>query len=127
MNQETSNNTQPTTLTYDDRKIIVSSENYFQLYARLPKILTIVLAALYFIWSIVDPAVFQTEVEVGWRNYETVYGVMQLSSFGLAMIIWWLIGAANCFITYFCTKLLLAYPVLHIYYLKDIRNKLTKN
>ena len=53
---------------------------------KFPKILTIVLAAIFFIWSIVDPSVS------GGSYYDDDYGMLiETGSFFGTMIIWWLI------------------------------------
>lgn len=64
---------------------------FYRIFKKLPKILAIIIAALVFIWSIVDVSIF--------NGY--YYGVMQLKSCFLVLLIWWLIGAVLAFATYF--------------------------
>ena len=101
-----------------DEEIVASNEKWFKFFVYLPKILVITFACLFFIWSIVDPAVFY----YGGRYY----GVMRIGSFFGAMMIWWLIGAAFCGIVWVVTKLAVSYKILHIYYLKNIKNSCEK-
>jgi len=103
--------------------VITSNEKWFKFFVYLPKILTIITAVLVFVWSIVDPAVFQYKMYVGYYSsrYDILYGVMRLDTFFGAMIIWWAIGAVACILTYIFTKIMLSYSILHIYYLRDIR------
>jgi len=97
-----------------DEEIVKSNEKWFKFFVHLPKIVAISLAVLFFIWSIVDPAVFD------W--YGDYYGIMYIGSFFGAMVIWWLIGAVMSALSYAITKLACSYKILHIYYLKDIKN-----
>lgn len=66
-------------------------DKFYRIFKKLPKILAIIIAALVFIWSIVDVSIF--------NGY--YYGVMQLKSCFLVLLIWWLIGAVLAFATYF--------------------------
>jgi hypothetical protein len=104
-----------------NEEIIKDHEKWFDFFVKLPKILTIVTAVLMFVWSIVDPSVFY--YDGGWGESSS-YGVMQCQTFFGAMIIWWIIGAIDCALTYAITKLCVSYSVLHIYYLKDIRREI---
>ena len=107
--------------TTNTKQIIEENEKYFSFYTKFPKILTIVLAVIFFIWRIVDPSVS------GGSYYDDDYGMLiETGSFFGTMIIWWLIGAVVCAITYVVSKLTLSYKVLHIYYLKDIKESLEK-
>lgn len=75
-------------------KKLMKDPNYtkfYRIFKKLPKILAIIIAALVFIWSIVDVSIF--------NGY--YYGVMQLKSCFLVLLIWWLIGAVLAFATYF--------------------------
>ena len=91
--------------TTNNKQIIEENEKYFSFYTKFPKILTIVLAVIFFILGIVVATI---EYEFG------------------GMIGLWLLGAVVCAITYVLSKLTLSYKVLHIYYLKDIRETLQK-
>lgn len=73
---------------------------FYRIFKKLPKILAIIIAALVFIWSIVDVAVFSHD-----GYYNTYYGVMRLGSCLLVLLIWWLIGAVLAFATYFFSAL----------------------
>ena len=58
-------------------------QKHYETYRKLPKILGIVIAILYFIWSIVDVSVFQSS-----RRWTTYYGIMYIPNAFLAMLIW---------------------------------------
>ncbi len=87
---------------------------YFTFYVKLPGILAFVLFALFFLWGIIDPSVFQ------YGRYETHYGVMGVESAFLCWFIWVLIGAVTAVLTYFGTRIAFSYKILHITYLREI-------
>lgn len=109
-----------------NEEIINQNEKLFKVYVYLPLIIAISTAVLFFIWSIVDPAVFNYEVIDSYNNYyyyysyKTVYGVMSMDTFFGAMIIWWVIGAITTVLNYFVYKLILAPSILRMFYLKKI-------
>ncbi len=91
-------------------KKLMKDPNYnkfYRIFKKLPNILAIIIAALVFIWSIVDVAVFSHE---GYQY--TYYGVMRLKSCFLVLLIWWLIGAVLAFATYFFAALPVAATVV---------------
>ncbi len=81
-------------------------DKFYRIFKKLPKILAIITAALVFIWSIVDVAVFS------YYGYDTYYGVMRLESCFLVLLIWWLIGAVLAYATYFFAALPVAATVV---------------
>ena len=109
-----------------NEEIINQNEKLFKVYVYLPLIIAISTAVLFFIWSIVDPAVFNYEVIDSYNyyydyySYKTVYGVMSMDTFFGAMIIWWVIGAITTVLNYFVYKLILAPSILRMFYLKKI-------
>ena len=111
-----------------NEEIINENEKFFKFYVYLPMIIAIVTAVFFFIWSIVDPAVFNYSIPKYYSDYyddfvyQEVYGIMGVSSFFGAMIIWWLIGAVVTTLNYFVYKLVLTPVILHIYYLKSINS-----
>lgn len=76
-------------------------DKFYRIFKKIPKILAIVVAALVFIWSIVDVAVFS----YSGYYYQPYYGVMHLPSWFLALFIWWIIGAVLALLTYFFSAL----------------------
>ncbi len=109
-----------------NEEIIKQNEKLFKVYVYLPLIIAISTAVLFFIWSIVDPAVFNYSVldsydyYYGRSTYKTVYGVMGMNTFFGAMIVWWVIGAIVTVLNYCIYKLILAPTILRIFYLKKI-------
>lgn len=90
-------------------EIIAENEIYFKFYLLLPILTTVVVALGFFILGILDG--------ITWQGY-----LINVEN----PIVWWLIGAVNSLITYYVTKLALSAKILHIYYLKDIREKLNE-
>lgn len=86
-------------------------ENNFALYKKLPQIILIIQCSLILIWSIVDAAAF-TKTTYSKYSSETFYGIMQVPSPFLVLIIWWLIGAGLALLNYFLTTLIIAPTVL---------------
>lgn len=113
---------------FERKSVIESNEKWFKFFVKLPMILTIVSALFYFVWGIVDPAIFQvSKADIYSGNYylapknDYYYGIMGLETYFGAMLVWWIIGAVVSVITYACTKLAVSYKILHIYYLHDIK------
>ena len=94
---------------------------YYNLTKKMPLIMSIVVLALVFIWSIVDVSVFSHD---WWDGCE--YGIMRLESLALVLIIWWAIGVVLAIGTWFFTTLALAPKVEQIETLKSIKSKLNK-
>lgn len=94
---------------------------FYRIFKKLPKILAIIIAALVFIWSIVDVAVFSHE---GYHN--TYYGVMRLESCLLVLLIWWLIGAVLAFATYFFSAMHVSAIVLRTDAMLELKEKVEK-
>ena len=98
-------------LTQSDETIIEQNEKWFKYYLYLPIIAAILVGLCAFIWSFLDAFEFwllDTDTEFG------------------TLLIWWAIGAIIATLTYIITKLSLSYKVLHIYYLKEIKQQLAK-
>lgn len=108
----------------DREDIIENNENWFKFFVYLPLILAGITMFSFFVWGIVDPAVFKVKIYFGdyWDSTSvTTYGIMRFDTFFGAMIVWWLIGAISSVITYVVAKLSLSYKVLHIYQLQELR------
>ena len=80
-------------------------QKFYANYRKLPGILTILIAVLSLAWSIVDVCVFYDSSYSRYSGYEYYYGVMQLPSIFLALLIWWAIGAVLCFIVWYISCL----------------------
>lgn len=89
---------------------------FYRIFKKLPKILAIIIAALVFIWSIVDVSIF--------NGY--YYGVMQLKSCFLVLLIWWLIGAVLAFATYFFSAMHVSAIVLRTDAMLELKEKVEK-
>lgn len=94
---------------------------FYRIFKKLLKILAIIIAALVFIWSIVDVAVFSHE-----GYYDTYYGVMRLESCLLVLLIWWLIGAVLAFATYFFSAMHVSAIVLRTDAMLELKEKVEK-
>lgn len=105
-------------------EIIAGNKKYFRFYEKAPLIITILLGVLFFVWSIVDPAVIQEKA--GYFGYSVYYGVFHLESAGLVWFLWVLIGSVVCVATYFVLKWVFSYKILHIYYLVQIEENMKK-
>lgn len=84
-------------------------KKFYNLYKKLPGILAIVIAALFFIWSIVDLAAF-SYVSDYYPQYNS-YGIMDLDSGLLVLLIWWVIGAIVTSCTWFFSVLVVSATV----------------
>lgn len=91
-------------------------DKFYRIFKKLPKILAIIIAALVFIWSIVDVSIF--------NGY--YYGVMQLKSCFLVLLIWWLIGAVLAFATYFFSAMHVSAIVLRTDAMLELKEKVEK-
>ena len=97
---------------------IRKNDKYYRIFKKIPFISMIITFALFFIWSIVDPCVFQFSY-----SGETRYGMMMLSSGFLCWFIWTLIGAIAGLFIYFAYKIILSPIILHIEYQKLVSTK----
>ncbi len=93
----------------------------FNWYLKLPMIIAVIIMALFFIWGIIDPIVFQ-HYFYGYR-----YGVMSLRSGFLCWLIWVAIGAVVSLVIYYILKIGYSYKILHICYLNKILQQLEEN
>ena len=75
-------------------------KQFYKLLKKLPGILAIGIFALTFIWSIVDAVAFTHEYD----DY-MYYGVMELESPVLVLLIWWAIGAVSAALAWFFSAL----------------------
>lgn len=100
-------------------------EKWFNFYKKLPMILFISIVVIFFIWGIIDPSVFgyHYSSKYSWDTIDK-YGVMMLPSGFLCWFIWQVIGMIIASLTFVFTKLSLSYRILHIEYLKTIRDKI---
>ena len=89
----------------------------YETYRNLPAISSIILGVLVLIWSIVDVATF--------GSYYS-YGIMRLESAGMALFIWWAIGAVLCALTYYLTSLSIAPTIVRTDAVLEINKKLDK-
>jgi len=97
---------------------------FYKRYKKLPGILTIVIAVLVLAWSIVDVIVFSYSPSY---RYGPQYGIMDLDSAGLVLVIWWAIGAVLSYATWFFSALTVSATVARTDATIEISNKLTKN
>lgn len=117
-------------------KTIEEYQPIFDIYQKLPEILTIIHFILCFIWSILDVSIYQDSitksVNSSYYGHDyvriTYYGVMHIkNSWFLAMLIWWAIGFITGLIQCFLLKLITSYPILHIAYLRKISENQNSN
>ena len=87
------------------KETIEESEKNFDFLVKLPGIITGVLGVLFFIFGV---------------------GVVLMNSEAEGGALIWIIGAIICIINYWVMKLSISYYVLHIAYLKEIKDKLDK-
>lgn len=97
-------------------------DKFYRIFKKIPKILAIVVAALVFIWSIVDVAVFS----YSGYYYQPYYGVMHLPSWFLALFIWWIIGAVLALLTYFFSALPVSATVVRTDAMLELKEKVEK-
>lgn len=109
-----------------DKIINPNYKKFYGIYKKLPGILAITIAVLYFIWSIIDVAVFSYEYTDRFGNVEGEYGVMGLHSWFFALLIWWIIGAINAFFTWFFSVLIVSTKVTIADSVIEINNKLSR-
>lgn len=96
----------------------------YSIYKKMPGIVTIILAAFFFIWSIVDVIVFS---DIKFVKEYSVYGVMGVSSPILVFIIWWAIAAVVCSLTWFFSTLTVSANVVKIDSVIEIKESLKNN
>lgn len=99
-------------------------QKLYGIYKKLPSILAIVIMSLVFVWSIVDVSVFQYKPRYssGYR-----YGVMELESAFLAMLIWWAIGAVVSVSVWFFSALSVSATVVRTDAIIELNNKTPEN
>ena len=87
-------------------------KKFYGLYKKLPGILAIIIAALFFIWSIVDLSVFSDDGGFyGGYFHSPSYGIMELESPILVLLIWWISGAITTVCTWFFSVLVVSVTV----------------
>lgn len=101
--------------------VLENANKWYGFYHKLPKIIFIITVIGFFIWGIVDPAVFHYE-----NYYEDFYGVMRLESAGAVWFIWQLIGWVTAAINYLILKLALSPIIVQIECLKEIKENTKK-
>lgn len=100
-------------------------KKFYGIYKKLPGILAIIIAALFFIWSIVDLAAF-SYVSDYYPEYNS-YGVMNLDSGFLVLLIWWISGAITTAATWFFSVLVVSATVARTDATIEINQKLQNN
>lgn len=104
----------------------------YKIYKKLPTILSIVIAILMFVWSIVDVSVFQ-DVETSGSYWlddytkTTYYGVMHIKSAFAAVMLWWVIGIFIVAINHFFCSLAMSPIVVKTDAVLEIESKLISN
>ena len=79
----------------------------YNLYKKMPAFLTIAVAILSFVWSIINVTLLKVEVDYYYDRWEEVgvytyeYGILGLESAFPTLLIWWAIGAVLCAATWF--------------------------
>lgn len=97
-------------------------KKYYGTYKKLPGILAILICVLTLIWSIVDLAVFSHESRYG----NIYYGIMELKSLVLTLLIWWAIGAVLAVGTWFFSTLAVSATVARTDAIIEINDKIKK-
>ncbi len=105
-----------------DKLLNPDYKKYYGLYKKLPGILAIAIAVLFFIWSIVDLAAF-SYVSHSWL-YGSKYGIMGLPSWFLVLLIWWIIGAITAACTWFFSAIAVSATVARTDAAIEINNKI---
>lgn len=82
----------------------------FVVYKTIPLILATALGILAFAWSIVDVSAF-SYVNSFYPN-SSYYGILHCSSLVFALFIWWIIGAALVFASFFISSIMLSPTIL---------------
>lgn len=96
-----------------------SQRRFFNVYMKLPLIAAITIIAAFFIWAVVDTAVFTYETGYGFRS-KTYYGIMMLPSGFLNWFVWVLIGEILSWSTYFLGTMAVSYKFMVISNLEKI-------
>ena len=96
-------------------------QKLYNSYRKLPSICSLILGILVFAWSIVDVSVF------GYHSrYSDYYGIMELRSAVLVLVIWWAIGAILCVLTYYLTSLSISPTIARTDAVLEINQRLNK-
>ena len=90
-------------------------KKFYKFYKKLPQILAIICAVLFFAWSILD--VFVISYPFGYGMFDQTYALV-------ALIIWWGIGLIPCILTYFITAIIISATVLRTDAAIEINEKL---
>jgi hypothetical protein len=101
-------------------------ERFYTLYKKMPGILAYTTIIMTVIWSIVDVSIFQTSYGSYFNRY-TCYGIMELESALLAMLVWWAIGAVLAGIAWFFSALSVSATVRRTDAVVAIKEKLQQN
>lgn len=95
---------------------------FFKVMLAMPKIASIAIFALFFIWAIVDTVVFHYSYGGGLFSKKTEYwGVMRMENGFVNWLIWFLIGAVLAAVVYFALRAAYCYKALVIANLEQIR------
>lgn len=95
----------------------------YKTYKKMPAIVSIVIAVLMFVWSIVDVSVFQYATG-RYYAYTTYYGVMRIKSAFAALVIWWAIGTFVVILIHFFCSLAISPIVVRTDAVLEIKSKL---
>ena len=94
---------------------------FFKVVLAMPKIASIAVFALFFIWAIVDTAAFHYSYGGGLFSKKTEYwGVMRLENGFVNWLIWFLIGAVLAAVVYFALRAAYCYKALVIANLEQL-------
>lgn len=108
-------------MTYDENEFLENQQKWFDYFKYVPKIVFWIIVVFFFIFGIVDASSGTP------GKYSEYYGVFKLPSSFVVWLIWQIIGIVQATISYAALKLSLCYKILHIYYLKQINEKLNGN
>ena len=103
--------------------VLENANKWYAIYPKLPNIVLIITGILFFIWGIVDPAVFQHSTG-GYYYKTTYYGIMQCESGFAAWVIWQLIGWTTAAINYVILKLVISPMIVQTECLIEIKENI---
>ncbi len=94
---------------------VIKERIIFELYSKLPIMVSIFIFILFFSWGIIDPILFKVA-----GDYSDHYGIFGFNSEFGCYFFWFAIGTVISVITYFIVKLISSYLILNTAYLKRI-------
>lgn len=96
-------------------------KKFYNILKKLPGIIAMAIVVASFIWSIVDVCVFSFESY--YFTYDSFYGIMQLSSPVLSILIWWVIGIVSATISWLICTLAITPTVVKLDAILKIEQK----